>query len=197
MNLYLTYMKVRQRIRRASDERCRVAAEEAADAARKIIESPTLKRVASFRRCEDRWLSYAGARARSLADEFESAIRSGTFTVERPILSTRYAGWKPKTGTVYCLSCDDMPGCVKIGATTQSARDRAALLAKRYSLSGVTVFFSLLVDDPSAVEERAQLSVEHLRVRGPKGSKSNEWFRLGQRSAIRVLKEAASPSGAA
>jgi hypothetical protein len=191
INLYITYKKVKQRIARAKSPEIRHAAEAATAAAASLIQGPTVSGARAFRAVERKWLVLASSSARPLADEFEHAIRAKCFVVQRPTMNARHAGWSPPRGTVYCLTCAEMPGCVKVGATTLTTTKRAQLLAGRQSLSGIEVPFSLEVEDPSLVEDLAHKSLKAFRVPGPGRSTSNEWFQVSVRAAARAVRAAA------
>lgn len=188
-NLYITYKKVKQRISRSRDPIARTAAEAAAAAAADLIKCPTLKGVNIFRKIERKWLSLATAGALPLADEFENAIRSKSFIVERPAMNAHHAGWNPPHGTVYCLVCNEMPGCVKVGATTLTVNKRSQLLAGKHCLTGVRITFSLEVGSPSKVEATVHKALRRLRVHGPNGSM--EWFKVQPKVAEREVRAAA------
>lgn len=190
-NLYITYKKVKQRIGRAKSKEERIAAEAAKVAAKSVIDKPTLTNVKIFRAKEMKWLRYASMSARLLADEFENAIRSKSYKVERSFMKTNHTGWAPKKGIVYCLTCLEMPGCVKVGATTLKLEKRLQLYA-RHSLSQLSVPFKIETDNPSLVEERAQRILSKNRVRGPNGGQSSEWFRVTVDEASRAIVAAKS-----
>lgn len=193
VNLEVIYKKVYRRSRsdRASPNLLSLA-QNAREAASNILEKPTLKNVATFRKIENQWLARSSANARSCADEFEEAIRSKNFFVQRAQLNIYALGFDPKKGWVYVLVTNDHPGCIKIGSTTayQTPKQRINTYKSKVSLNHAQVAFEIETDFPSRIEHLVHIKLEKKRVSGPNGTKSNEWFKVSVKTAIKHIRSA-------
>lgn len=187
-NLYLTYKKVSQRERRCTGQKLNLA-EIATKFARVILEKQTLRSVEEFRTAEKKWLEVSSGSSRSIADEFERALRSKNFVIERPALSTFYASWDPDTGVVYAANFPEAPGIIKIGATKgaiSSLSSRLDTYATRYKIQRLEIIHAREVDYPSRIENALHQHLSQFRVPVP-WNKSNEWYSLTKRDAIRAI----------
>jgi hypothetical protein len=196
VDLEVIYKKVKQRAnpRRCSDARQRIAAGEAADAARQIARDSrrTLKDVDRFRRLEETWRVYAKGNAICYADVLEEAIKSGNYTSEFRHFGYR-TGVKDEPGHVYVMVSREWPGKVKIGTRLVSSKKREGLLKSQTGLRGV-IEFEISVQSRFEVEHRAQriLRERGLGVWGPgkNGKNSAEWFKVDARTAAKAVRQA-------
>ena len=184
INLYETYKKVSQRIKRCEGRRLTLA-KQATKLAKVILEKQTLKSVAEFRSVETKWLELSHATSRSIAEEFETAIRTKNFVNHKPFLNTHGTGWRPQRGTVYAISCAEIRGAVKIGATQSDSsklRSRVDNYSSRHKLTNVKILAFAEVSKPSFIEKKLHQQFFACRVSVPE-SKSNEWFCITQKEA--------------
>jgi hypothetical protein len=93
VNLVIIYKKVKQRIRVASGQQKELAVLAVA-AAKKITINPTLKAVKTFRKLEDEWRKNANRSSKSIADEFEEAIKAKNF-ISEPVYNSSSNGFNP------------------------------------------------------------------------------------------------------
>lgn len=190
-DIYIIYKKVKQRVHRARHDRMREAAEAALAVCRNVLESPTLPAVARFRALEIQWLAYATSRAACLADELERAIASGDFVVNRPFMKNFSAGHDPSRGTIYCMTCADAPGLIRVGHTQDSILKRRQKFAARYNLTDLRIPLWKGVKRPALVEYSIHEALRDRRVIGPNGT--SDWFAATvpqvARVALRVIRK--------
>lgn len=190
INLRLIYHKVYQRKRRSSGYKL-LLAEKATELAKIILEKRTIKSVQALRVVENEWLAHSTAPAKSMADEFECAIRSGNYFVEDPHLSTSHFGFNPEHGAVYAFKCSEGGTLIKIGSTKGSisqARARIKSYANRYHLSGIRILIIIEAKNPATIEQllHKQFSPNRSSVQW---NKSNEWFQISERSVRAAIEK--------
>ncbi len=194
INLYLIYRKVAQRIRpelaqKSSATQLKAKAMVAAAELLAMPETmPTLKLVSKFRKAEDGWRnSYdVSASTTSMADQFEAAIRSGDYVIERPRINILDGGYNPESGLVYCVRSASKSGQLKIGVTTMKLKERLQKMSTRYGIEDVRPLFTICVSSPAEIEKFAKAKLLDFRVTGccTKGG-SVEWYRA---SAIEIAR---------
>jgi len=185
-NLYLIYRNVKQRVRPGRSPKSTETQHKAAamvEAAENLVlpgAIPTLKLVSKFRKAEDAWRnSYdVSASTKSLADQFEDAIRSGNYVIERPYVSifTDEGGYNPQSGLVYCAQSESKPGQLKIGVTTMKLKDRLQKMSTRYGIEEVRPLFTISVSSPAEIEMYAKAKLRDLLVTGCTKGDSVEWY---------------------
>jgi hypothetical protein len=163
-------------------------------AAEHILDKPTLALVNEFRKAEDLWLMSfdVSISAKSLAAQFEMAIRSRNFVVEMPYLSTIETGYDPEFGQVYCARSASKEGQLKIGVTTMKLKARLQKMTTKHGLSEVRPLFSISVSNPAVIESQAKKKLRESRVAGRTQEDSNEWYRT---SAIEFVRAVAATIG--
>jgi hypothetical protein len=77
----LIYKNVKQRVERSSGVKYEYALQAHA-CAKVLLDNPTLSQVKKFRVAENKWLKLAGTTSKSIADQFEDAIRSKNYVVQ-------------------------------------------------------------------------------------------------------------------
>lgn len=189
VNLYETYRKVSQRIKRSSGQQ-KILAEIASNSAKFILENPTLKSVESFRKQEKKWLSTVNKNSVSIADEFESAIRSKNYEIVKAF-STFQTDWDPKFGYLYCFASNDYPGKVKIGATEDSIDVRLKTYKGRRKLNHLKVVIAVWTKFPARKEKKIHDILHRHKFYPPKIKKSNEWFQVTQKLAKQLINDLA------
>lgn len=96
-----------------------------------------------------------------------------------------------RSGYVYVLANDAMPGLLKIGRTSRPPRVRARELSAATGVPGpFRVVHAVRVDDAVAVERGL-----HERLAGDRYRARREFFRLDERRAAALLDEAARRRG--
>ena len=130
--------------------------------------------------------------AKSLAAQFETAIRSRNFVVAMPNLSTLETGYNPAFGQVYCARSASKTGQLKIGVTTMKLKARLQKMTARHGLSEVRPLFSISVSNPAVIESQAKIKLRESRVAGRTQGDSNEWYRT---SAIEFVRAVAGTIG--
>lgn len=180
-NLYLLYKGVYSRMRPkrilksyATEEKGRKMVE----AAKAIVESPSLMAVTQFKEAEMAWIqsSDVSTNVKLIAPRFESAIISGDYFVDRPHVNRAQTGWVADEGTIYCVSTSSKPGQIKIGGTTMNLETRLQKLSTRYGYDDLTIEFAMEVDHVSDVEAYAHTILENKRVARKVKNDSLEWF---------------------
>jgi len=187
VNLYLIYKNVKQRVERSSGVKYEYALQAHA-CAKVLLDNPTLSQVKKFRVAENKWLKLAGTTSKSIADQFEDAIRSKNYVVQKPILNTIDSGWNPKFGCIYAMTSPDLQGLVKIGATAGEIWElpkRVESYKYRYSLSEVNIALSIYVRYPAEKEREIGRYLDSKRVVGV--GKSNEWYKISIYNAKKVI----------
>ena len=158
----------------------------ATDAAKLILESPTIKSVKAFRKFEDAWLIGARRGSISIADEFESAIRSKNYEIVKRYSSFQ-TDWDPKVGFLYCFTSNDYPGTVKIGATEDSMQLRLNTYKSRRKLTHLKVVIALWTKYPARKEKKIHDILHPHKFHPPTIKKSNEWFQITQKRAKELI----------
>ncbi len=87
-----------------------------------------------------------------------------------------------RTGYVYVLSNDSMPGVVKIGRSINGGQHRAKAIFSTGVPTPFYLEFEILVDDAVIIEQTVHECLEHCRV-----SSAREFFRCDVREAIRTI----------
>ena len=185
INLYHTYRKVKQRVKRSSGLQTQLA-NCATAAAILILENPSLKAVEFFRKIERKWLLTTNKKSVAIADEFEKAIRSKNYEIVKAY-SSYETDWRPKSGYLYCFSSADYPRIVKIGATEASIERRLKEYKARYSLNHLKVVMSAATKDPAFKEKKIHSILHDKKVYPKTIKKSNEWFRVSQKLAKELI----------
>ena len=181
INLYLIYRNVAQRTRTNKSAETDCKAETMIRAAEEIVapgSKPTLKLVSKFRKTEDAWRnSYdVSASAKSMADQFEIAIRSGNYVIERPYINILDGGYNPETGLIYCARSASKTGQLKIGVTTMKLKARLQKMSTRYGIEEVRPLFTISVSSPAEIEKYAKAKLRDLLVTGCTKGDSVEWY---------------------
>lgn len=183
VNLRIIYHKVYQRKRRSSGQKLKLA-EKATELAKIVLEKRTLKSINDLRIVENKWIALSSSGAKSMASEFERAIRSGNYCVEDPPISNSRFGFNPEVGVVYAFKCSEYGKLIKIGVTKGSileAKARISTYASRYKLSDIRILMIFEARNPAKIEESLHEEFAANRT-SVYGSKSNEWFNITQRS---------------
>ena len=179
VNLYDIYKQVKQRARTLKSIETQRRAEVMIANAKLITETPTLKQVAAFRKTEDHWrCSYdVSANAKSMADQFETAIRSKYYVV------TVWPGNRyttiinpPASGLIYCASEVTKPGQLKIGVTTMKLSSRLQKMQTRYGYKNIQPVFAIKASMPYDIENAVQNMLRSLLVSGCTKGDSVEWY---------------------
>jgi hypothetical protein len=191
-DLWVTYKKVKQRIKRAKSVETRRKAEAMARIAKRIRDQPSPDLLGEFRKAEDDWIKSwdVSISAVRLADEFEKAIQSGEYVVIHPPIKTPSLGFDPERGIVYCAEISSEKGQLKIGSTTMTMRDRLAKYRTKYRCPAKEIF-SMYVTFPARVEKRAHELLRGRRLIGSGKGDSNERFATDAETAIRAIQAAA------
>jgi hypothetical protein len=187
VNLVIIYKKVKQRIRVASGQQKELAVLAAA-AAKKITINPTLKAVKTFRKLEDEWRKNANRSSKSIADEFEEAIKAKNF-ISEPVYNSSSNGFNPPLGILYCFASNEYPGIVKIGSTTYEINNRLLTYKSRHKLDHLEIVFCIETSDPATKEEKIQSLLSSRQIYPETIPKSNEWFQISKRKAVKLIKE--------
>jgi hypothetical protein len=185
INLYETYKKVKQRVKRSSGHQLELA-KSASAAAKHIVENPTIKNVEIFRKIENKWIKLSRKNSTAIANEFECAIISRNFEVKKPYNSYQ-TGWAPRSGFLYCFSSTDYPGIVKIGATERSIENRLKEYKSRTKLSHLKIVIAIKTNNPALKEKKIQDYLENYKTYPQTIKKSNEWFRITQKLAKEII----------
>ena len=91
----------------------------------------------------------------------------------------------PKTGFIYVLRNDSMPGLVKIGQTTRSAEHRAFEISQGTGVpSEFVVVFQIEVTDCELVEQ-----LVHERLKEFRANERREFFKVTVEAAINAIQE--------
>ena len=193
INLRDIYKRAKVRVKsaeRKDDPSLLAAAMAQKRAARKIVEEPSQTNVEAFRKLERAWAVLSGSRVR-LADEFAAAIRGDH--VNHALHNSYSTGSNPRQGTVYCLVAPNMRGCVKVGYASVTLEKRAQTYFRDHRVWPKFIL-KLKVKYPAKVEHRALKDLLKFRVPGPppKGRHSNEWFKVLQREAIKIVTKASA-----
>lgn len=179
-NLYEIYKRVKQRVKRAKKSAgTQQKGEVMLAAAACINEKQTLKLVKEFRKAEELWRKSGdvSSATTSLADQFESAIRSGHFVVEKWQGNTHANGYNPDViGLVYCAMVPSKPGQLKIGVTTQPQRDRLKQMENRHGHDNIQPLFSIKVFRPYEIEDFVQNRLISCHVGKYAKGDSKEWY---------------------
>jgi hypothetical protein len=187
INIYETYRKVKQRIKRCTGPR-KTLAELAAQAAKDILQTPTLTSVAKFRKLESKWLLLSNKNSTPIAEEFYNAIQANNFEIKKTY-SSHKTDWNPKIGYLYCFASKDYPGIVKIGATTSSVDRRLNEYKTRRRLNHLKVVIAIRTKNPSLKERKIHGLLKQYKVYPETISKSNEWFKVSQKFAKALIEK--------
>ena len=185
INLYETYRKVKQRARHSFGSQRKIAMQ-ATEAAKLILESPTIKSVRAFKKFDNEWLIGARRNSISIADEFESAIRSKNYEIVKPYSSFQ-TDWDPEIGFLYCFASNDYPGNVKIGATEDSMELRLNTYKARRKLNHLKVVIAVWTKFPARKEKKIHDILHPHKFYPPTIKKSNEWFQITQKRAKELI----------
>jgi hypothetical protein len=183
INLYDIYRKVSKRARVPKSPETQIKAEAMRVAAETILNHPRLFRVNEFRKAEQLWLQSPdiSAGAKTIADQFEDAIRSKYYFVERSHFDPRGTNGNRLSGLVYCAMSASMPGQLKIGFTTLNLRTRLQKIAPKHGIERVHPLFSINTSFPAEIEAGSKRMLREHLVAGCTRGGSNEWY---QASAI-------------
>lgn len=199
INLYEICRTVTQRTRTPKSAETQRKAEAMIAAAERIItKTPTLKLVAEFRKAEELWCaSYdVSASTKSMADQFEDAIRSKNFVVKRWLGNILQTGYNPDSGLVYCVRDASKPGQLKIGVTTKlTLRKRLQILQNKYEYENVRPLFVINVSKPAEIEHHAQKKLRDCRVTGMTKGDSVEWYRATAIEFARIVVDTVEERG--
>ena len=187
INLEIIYKKVKQRIRIAYGQQKELAIFASA-AAKEITINPTLKAVKTFRKLEDDWRQNANRNSKSIANEFEAAIRSKNF-ISESVYNSSQTGYVPKEGFLYCFASNEYPGIVKIGSTTTTMRVRYLSYKSKHRFNHLEIVYSIFTSEPSVKENLIQNLLSPKKIYPETIPNSNEWFKISQRSAVKLIKE--------
>lgn len=196
INLYEIYSRVCNRKNKGSTAPgARLAAHEAAEKARLLQQCPNSKTLAAFREAEQQWARLAGGDSKSYADEFECALRSGSYVVQpRGVNSPWSQDWNPEQGFIYGAMSLDRPGWIKLGATTMPVLDRLAAFARKYQLREIRLMFHARVYQPARIEREIQQRLRTYRVQ-MSSKDSREWFNVNAQHAMRTAEDAIQSLG--
>jgi hypothetical protein len=181
INLYDIYRKVYFRCHKAAKKSVytQIFANSMHDAAKAILEKPTIKSVKDFEKIESIYLICPGVRSGStpIAFEFYAALRSKNYYVVGPHLNTHRNGKIVTNGWIYFLKSADKPGQVKIGFTTQDVYLRMAQIRNREQLSDLVMHFYVSTNKTSELEDAIHSALKTAQVSGRvEKNKSKEWF---------------------
>jgi len=185
-NLVIIYKKVKQRVKRSSGQQIELA-KLATEAAKAITLNPTLNLVLNFRKYENEWLQFANTNSKSLADEFEQAIKSNNY-ISKPVYNSNKNGYKPKFGYIYCFASDNYPGIVKIGSTTYEIHLRLSTYKSRHGLDHLEIVYSIYTSNPSFKEQQLHKKLLAKQIAPESIPKSTEWFRISKLTAKKLIK---------
>lgn len=79
------------------------------------------------------------------------------------------------SGNIYILTSDDLPGQIKIGATTMDVGSRTAIYQNRYHTI-VNLYYTKFVNHVFQLEEKLHLKFQSKRVTQHNPGGSIEWF---------------------
>ena len=182
INLYDIYRKVYFRYHKAKEKSIytQIFANSMHDAAKAILEKPTIKSVKGFEKIESIYLICPGVRSgtKAIAFEFYAAIRSKNFYVKEHVpLNTHRNGKIVTKGWIYFFKSSDKPGQVKIGYTTQDVYLRMAQIRNREQLSDLGMHFYVSTNKTSELEDAIHSALKTDQVSGRvEKNKSKEWF---------------------
>ena len=185
VNLVIIYKKVKQRIKRSSGMQQNLAIQ-ATEAAKVITSQPSLKAVEFFRKIECKWLKESNSNSKSIAAEFEDAIRSKNF-ISAPVYNSNSNGFKPSHGYLYCFASKDYPGIVKIGSTTHGIRTRLLTYKSRHKLDHLEIVHHRHTSDPAFKEEVIHNQLRSFQIYPETIAKSNEWFKISRKRAVDLI----------
>ncbi len=199
INLYDIYKKVKSRERSCSNKsgdtifKCYLMIE----SARSILDKPTLKNVKAFKRLESDWSRCYDVSSNSIpmATQFEDAIRSTSFYVERPHFNRHHLGWNEGEGAIYCIGSPSKPSQVKIGATTMELYVRLRKMKTRYGYPSIKIYFAVETDHLSDFEDALHKAFSDNRVSGRVKEDSLEWFWTTPEEAFSAAKKIAKSNG--
>lgn len=195
INLYDIYRKVSARNRAPKSVDTKRKAEAMRAAADRIVDAPTLMQVKAFRTAENLWLaSYdVVASAKSMADQFEDAIRSKNFVSERSYFDPRGTNGTRRSGLIYCASSASMPGQFKLGFTTMRLKARFQKMPARHGIVEPCPLFAISVSYPAKIEAQTKKKLRDYLVAGCTKGNSNEWYRVKAiefaRSVVAIIEE--------
>jgi hypothetical protein len=181
INLYEIYRKVYFRYHKAKEKSVytQIFANSMHDAAKAILEKPTIKSVKDFEKIESIYLICPGVRlgSKPIVFEFFAAIRSKNYYVEGPHLNTHRNGKIFTNGLIYFFKSADKPGQVKIGFTTQDVYLRMKQIRNREQLSDLGMHFYVSTNKTSELEDAIHTELKPAQVSGRvEKIKSKEWF---------------------
>lgn len=93
-----------------------------------------------------------------------------------------------RRGVIYILANQHMPGILKIGQTTRDVEIRARELSRP---TGVPIDFEIVFDEVVSDVGAAENEI-HRRLSGVRINKAKEFFRIGIRDSIKLVREIAA-----
>jgi hypothetical protein len=198
VNLYDIYKQVKQRTRTLKSIETQRKAEVMISVAKLITISPTLDLVAEFRNAEEQWrFSYdVSTSAKSMADQFEAAIKSNNFVIERwPGNRQGTIVDSPDFGQLYCAKDDSKPGQLKIGVTTMKLSVRLQKMQTRYGYENIQPLFVIQVSKPYDIERYVQNRLRSVLVTGCTKGDSVEWYYSNAIEFARVVVDTVEEHG--
>jgi T5orf172 domain len=171
------YRSVKARVKRSADDPEKLKfAETAAKFAREFRDSPNIENLNLFKAAEVEW-SYYSSTQRLFWMDFEDALNSGDFCVNRSFIKTASSSWNPSSGWIYLAVAKDKPGRIKIGHTTTALHKRFDLYQRRYGYL-IEAIYANWIPYPKEIEKLAEEKFKKHRVSSNTIGDSNEWYKL-------------------
>lgn len=195
INLYDIYRKVSARNRAPKSVDTKHKAEAMRAAADRIVDAPTLMQVKAFRSAENLWLAShdVAVSAKSMADQFEEAIRSKCFVSKRSYFDPRGTNGTKRSGLIYCASSVSRPSQFKLGFTTMGLKARFQKMSTRHGIVEPCPLFAISVSYPAKIEAQTKKKLRDYLVAGCTKGNSNEWYRVKAiefaRSVVAIIEE--------
>ena len=92
------------------------------------------------------------------------------------------------SGNIYILTSEDLPGQIKIGATTMAVESRIAMYQNRYN-TAVNLYYTKYIDSVFQLEEKLHHKFQSKRVTQHNPGGSIEWFYIKPDDAVDLILE--------
>lgn len=182
------YELIKTRERRDQHQSWACQARDARDAARAVLERPSLRRVEKFARLERHWSHERGGGWPLAAPEMKVAVGSAAVEPPRRRINSYLTGDDPSEGWVYAFSSRSRPDELKIGYTTLSMNRRLQNFRRSKGPSDATVAFAAWVRRPSLLEHDLHHVFSSRRCAGYAPGGSTEWFRCSLDEVVGMAK---------
>jgi hypothetical protein len=180
------YRSIKARVKRSMNNPAKLKlAETAAKYAREFRDSPSKANLNLFKVAEIEWSELSRAK-RFFWEDFEDALNTGNYCVNRSFIKTASSSENPSLGWIYLAIAEKKRNLIKIGYTTTTLGKRFYQYQRRYGYP-IEAIYSKWIPYPKEIEKLAEEKLKKHRISSNIHGDSNEWYKLNASYCKRVI----------